>query len=120
MEWWRESSSRRRHTRCLSDWSSDVCSSDLSVSERRADMATSVTAAGRPGAAADANFARRLVQWAKGHRQATAYLGIIVGVGAVLVVWNLWKIGRASWRERGENGVVAGEFKQKTAYEMPK
>src|SRR5262245_3227342 len=25
--------SRRRHTRCLSDWSSDVCSSDLSVCE---------------------------------------------------------------------------------------
>src|ERR1039458_3073311 len=25
-------SSRRRHTRCLSDWSSDVCSSDLPVS----------------------------------------------------------------------------------------
>src|SRR5438045_8301875 len=24
-------SSRRRHTRCLSDWSSDVCSSDLST-----------------------------------------------------------------------------------------
>src|SRR5205814_6004543 len=24
-------SSRRRHTRCLSDWSSDVCSSDLKV-----------------------------------------------------------------------------------------
>src|SRR5262245_65843563 len=24
-------SSRRRHTRCLSDWSSDVCSSDLEV-----------------------------------------------------------------------------------------
>src|SRR5436853_7782691 len=24
-------SSRRRHTRCLSDWSSDVCSSDLAV-----------------------------------------------------------------------------------------
>src|SRR5262245_63210116 len=27
-------SSRRRHTRCLSDWSSDVCSSDL-VADRR-------------------------------------------------------------------------------------
>src|SRR5258705_8546748 len=26
-------SSRRRHTRCLSDWSSDVCSSDLHTSE---------------------------------------------------------------------------------------
>src|SRR5437899_12032541 len=24
-------SSRRRHTRCLSDWSSDVCSSDLTI-----------------------------------------------------------------------------------------
>src|SRR5205814_6882730 len=27
-------SSRRRHTRCLSDWSSDVCSSDLSAAEK--------------------------------------------------------------------------------------
>src|SRR5436853_4760128 len=34
-------SSRRRHTRCLSDWSSDVCSSDLC---RRAPR----PAAGRP------------------------------------------------------------------------
>src|SRR5437899_11536032 len=29
-------SSRRRHTRCLSDWSSDVCSSDLPRSATRA------------------------------------------------------------------------------------
>src|SRR5947199_6120923 len=28
-------SSRRRHTRCLSDWSSDVCSSDLIAGEVR-------------------------------------------------------------------------------------
>src|SRR5258705_7476696 len=28
-------SSRRRHTRCLSDWSSDVCSSDLPVRAER-------------------------------------------------------------------------------------
>src|SRR5258705_3692354 len=27
-------SSRRRHTRCLSDWSSDVCSSDLDPGHR--------------------------------------------------------------------------------------
>src|SRR5205814_2882105 len=27
-------SSRRRHTRCLSDWSSDVCSSDLTSARR--------------------------------------------------------------------------------------
>src|SRR5438045_4901439 len=29
-------SSRRRHTRCLSDWSSDVCSSDLEGTSIRA------------------------------------------------------------------------------------
>src|SRR5207248_4784275 len=28
-------SSRRRHTRSYGDWSSDVCSSDLSIHERR-------------------------------------------------------------------------------------
>src|ERR1039458_312652 len=33
-------SRRRRHTRCLSDWSSDVCSSDLYTNR----YATSVTA----------------------------------------------------------------------------
>src|SRR5471030_353178 len=27
-------SSRRRHTRCLSDWSSDVCSSDLGCADQ--------------------------------------------------------------------------------------
>src|ERR1035441_10782174 len=31
-------SSRRRHTRCLSDWSSDVCSSDLTNQLRRASV----------------------------------------------------------------------------------
>src|SRR5205814_7714898 len=29
-------SSRRRHTRCLSDWSSDVCSSDLNEAHLQA------------------------------------------------------------------------------------
>src|SRR6266852_8095843 len=29
-------SSRRRHTRCYRDWSSDVCSSDLSVTPAKA------------------------------------------------------------------------------------
>src|SRR5205814_3959504 len=29
VSWFFFFSSRRRHTRCLSDWSSDVCSSDL-------------------------------------------------------------------------------------------
>src|SRR5262245_62562108 len=33
-------SSRRRHTRCLSDWSSDVCSSDLQPDTSSRDAAT--------------------------------------------------------------------------------
>src|SRR5205814_3311949 len=40
---------RRRHTRCLSDWSSDVCSSDLDVNqieEVRHDTASIVRADG--------------------------------------------------------------------------
>src|SRR5947199_7801564 len=40
-------SSRRRHTRCLSDWSSDVCSSDLS----QIGSATRVAAGAYPAAA---------------------------------------------------------------------
>src|SRR5262245_66482587 len=33
-------SSRRRHTRCLSDWSSDVCSSDLPRAREHRRQAT--------------------------------------------------------------------------------
>src|SRR5947199_2491966 len=36
-------SSRRRHTRCLSDWSSDVCSSDL-IEDKGAENPSDVTA----------------------------------------------------------------------------
>src|SRR5438045_8380786 len=36
-------SSRRRHTRCLSDWSSDVCSSDLYDLKRIAKFLTRQT-----------------------------------------------------------------------------
>src|SRR5438093_712571 len=38
-------SSRRRHTRLVSDWSSDVCSSDLARSHLRAGMKESQAAA---------------------------------------------------------------------------
>src|SRR5205814_4132899 len=36
-------SSRRRHTRCLSDWSSDVCSSDLDYVVSYTNAATILT-----------------------------------------------------------------------------
>src|SRR5437899_982927 len=48
-------SSRRRHTRCLSDWSSDVCSSDLDAARREGKdvqaAATEVAAAWKKGLA---------------------------------------------------------------------
>src|SRR5205814_3178558 len=40
---------RRRHTRCLSDWSSDVCSSDLLHLLKKEDEATKLIAAYRIG-----------------------------------------------------------------------
>src|ERR1039458_10513439 len=52
-------SSRRRHTRCLSDWSSDVCSSDLPagltgsfkpLAERRVAAPSEMIAIGDSGA----------------------------------------------------------------------
>src|ERR1035438_10785145 len=46
-------SSRRRHTRCLSDWSSDVCSSDLLSAKTRPTVAE---AARQIGAFAAAHF----------------------------------------------------------------
>src|SRR5437899_3828171 len=54
-------SSRRRHTRCLSDWSSDVCSSDLAAiaapATGTAAVAASATAAAATEAAATATAA---------------------------------------------------------------
>src|SRR5215212_9908040 len=42
-------SSRRRHTRCLSDWSSDVCSSDLPDNADSLDEAPLRALAAEPG-----------------------------------------------------------------------
>src|SRR5438045_4395040 len=44
-------SSRRRHTRCLSDCSSDVCSSDLSIPSPSATWRSTFTSSDRRGRA---------------------------------------------------------------------
>src|SRR5882724_4677323 len=53
-------SSRRRHTRCLSDWSSDVCSSDLDENEATLTFQGSRTGIASwlaaPGAAGSAEY----------------------------------------------------------------
>src|SRR5205814_5562853 len=53
-------SSRRRHTRCLSDWSSDVCSSDLSSCFERFQDSAHVANGARRGARTVGNVVERL------------------------------------------------------------
>src|SRR5258705_12442825 len=71
-------SSRRRHTRCLSDWSSDVCSSDL---DRGAPLGRDVALAAvddrtvvHPGAEDGADGAHQLVPRRSGKLLAGAIL----------------------------------------------
>src|SRR5437016_10394205 len=45
-------SSRRRHTRLVSDWSSDVCSSDLPRRDQHVDLVQAREGSGRDPAAA--------------------------------------------------------------------
>src|SRR5687768_1590297 len=118
-------SSRRRHTRCSRDWSSDVCSSDLTPPPMRTSLPSAASFACRRASAGVASRKWKVVSASVNDGRS----------------WCV-KIGRASCRE-GElilvDGVrtdvqsrraqdhrrVAGHrahpfffFKQKTAYEM--
>src|SRR3989442_8091305 len=98
-------SSRRRHTRCGRDWSSDVCSSDLAeVPQVRAaalvTRGSNLRHFGRlDGAVSDLERASSLYRQYGSPRLARAQGNL--------------EIGRASCRERGEISVVAGSFKKK-------
>src|SRR3989454_2008901 len=84
-------SSRRRHTRLQGDWSSDVCSSDLStatgVDGARAERDLAPEAARR--AVLDAFFAGRMGSGGAGE-----------GSGCNSAICSCAEIGRASCRER--------------------
>src|SRR5690348_18449380 len=98
-------SSRRRHTRWTGDWSSDVCSSDLAMlSAVHAChlMATRVLFA----MSRDGLFSKRAATVNEGGTPTVA-LALSAMVAA------LFKIGRASCRERVEISVVAGALKDK-------
>src|SRR5204863_4286982 len=91
-------SSRRRHTRSLRDWSSDVCSSDLAnIATPSRQLKPISTATSRTNA--DAPMPART---AEGHDPASA--------GPVTPSR---KIGRASYRERVYISVVAVSIKNK-------
>src|SRR5436305_5792689 len=94
-------SSRRRHTRCGRDWSSDVCSSDLTYRSVISD-GTNYWASGANGV----NYitaAGVVTSLNSGNvREIEIYNGsLYVSSGST-------KIGRASCRERGETGVRRG------------
>src|SRR2546422_10042961 len=84
-------SSRRRHTRCSRDWSSDVCSSDLNF-------------AGYGGGASASTLNNCILANNSALSDPDGYGGL--GGGAE-------EIGRASCRGRGEISVVAGSLKKK-------
>src|SRR5262245_65282506 len=83
-------SSRRRHTRCLSDWSSDVCSSDLRLRFNAPEIGLLVLhTRGNLEAAA-----------ALGNQLASADDNWFIRETRSLVSRTLRQIGRASCRER--------------------
>src|SRR5690606_41095253 len=89
-------SSRRRHTRFSRDWSSDVCSSDLSLYEFTEDylMVSLVF------------LTLSYVYTVGGHVRVTLFEKRIPA--RVNVIWRRVQIGRASGRERGGSAVGAG------------
>src|SRR5207237_6141469 len=103
-------SSRRRHTRFKCDWSSDVCSSDLTAGRLLIDepMLEELRAIRKEVAphhvllVVDAMTGQDAVTVADRFNKA-------VGIDAV-------KIGRASCRERVKDAVDAGELTTSTRY----
>src|SRR5438093_10917065 len=96
-------SSRRRHTSLVSDWSSDVCSSDLAVERKRIE---------RGLGALEAVLAPSPLVGARRRMGASRKLGHRQGADG--------EIGRAAWRARGwewgvsrsdETTVVLGAMK---------
>src|SRR3989449_2258105 len=98
-------SSRRRHTRCSRDWSSDVCSSDLVRPEQVEFMDVSpnqlVSVAASLIPFLENDDANRALMGSNMQRQAVPLLRTeapLVGTGMERVVAR--EIGRASCRER--------------------
>src|SRR5207245_6559629 len=93
-------SSRRRHTRCYRDWSSDVCSSDLGgLGARTAfDLPPFFSHVCYVGNTFGHLF--RITTWGESHGGG---VGVVVdGCPPRLELSEADKIGRASCRERGE------------------
>src|SRR2546429_5843810 len=84
-------SSRRRHTRCSRDWSSDVCSSDLIAAAEKAPLRDETTDRDPTYEALRAELAKSQTDLASLEARATATASL---------VRSYREIGRASCRER--------------------
>src|SRR5207245_3847671 len=91
-------SSRRRHTRCYRDWSSDVCSSDLTMATRKK---------AKPAAGPDLEITIVPNEPAAPKQDHVNVRGR-AGINSEVVTHLNRKIGRASCRERVEISVVGG------------
>src|SRR5262249_57358267 len=103
--------SRSRHTRLVSDWSSDVCSSDLSTLRRR-------TAAGWQAGAVGLEHRYPSRRHRLAIRQRYADAGCCNLLPEVRDVPRRERresreIGRASWRGKGRVAEEAGECREK-------
>src|SRR5687768_18249722 len=97
-------SSRRRHTRCSRDWSSDVCSSDL-VASGSAEQRF-------PGPASQ--VARQMgIEGAPALDLPMASAGSLFGLA---IAAGMSEIGRASCRERVRILVVVGSLRETGEY----
>src|SRR5207245_8505917 len=94
-------SSRRRHTRCYRDWSSDVCSSDLS---RCSPGRSAITGSAFRSAWLDADRVDQLID-ANMDRESESESREQLAGGCTV---KESEIGRASCRERGEIGGWGG------------
>src|SRR5207245_8697569 len=104
-------SSRRRHTRCYRDWSSDVCSSDLHVARGKLLARERIGLLIDPGSPF-LEFSPLAAHGMYGGDVHSA--SIIAGMGRVsgrecIVIAN--EIGRASCRERRWNAVGPGAMR---------
>src|ERR1035441_6107855 len=102
-------SSRRRHTRCLSDWSSDVCSSDLSVSQLRDDMPKTWKEAWPGGAGPyvlGGVLGGPLGIWLLNHMPAAKLMLVF---GAVLTIYSVYSLLKPSGlKMKGQTGASSG------------
>src|SRR5436853_4956870 len=105
-------SSRRRHTRCLSDWSSDVCSSDLTttlLANLRAKAIECLAQVRIPDP--ERRYAAYPFELSGGQCQR-------VMIALALACNPQLQIGRASCRERVWISVVAGSVKKRQEENM--